>query len=846
MAARTLFEAQNEHRILREGWKVCSTTAGECATPDQLNHLARDWVPAEAPCTVASALQAAGRWHLDGPEVRFDASDWWFTLQFDAPGANAGDAVLEFAGLATLCEVWLNGELLQSCANMFVSHSVPASTLRPGHNTLHLAFRSLDAALKERRPRPRWRVPMIENQQLRWFRTTTLGRTPGWSLPAAPVGPWRAVSLSHGPATFDQVRLQASLTGSTGTLRFRARASLLDAARLPILRVLHGGKIIGSALVERSADELSAQLVLTDIEVWWPHTHGSPALYEVLLSVTEPAGAEREISLGKVGFRTVKAHSTDGKALMLSVNGEAIFCRGACWTPTDPISLGTHRGHLRKELERIAATGFNMLRVSGTCIYEDEEFFILCDQLGIMIWQDFMFASMDFPADDECFLQSVQLEVEQQLRMWDSHPSVVVICGNSEVSQQSAMWGRPREEWYPELFATTLRELAGQYCPAAIYWPSSASGGEFPHQANAGTCSYYGVGAYLRSPDDARHSGVTFATECLAFSNIPEDATLARMPGGLSVRAHSAAWKRRSPRDLGAGWDFDDVRDHYVQAMLGVDPVGLRYSDHARFLALGRQAVAEIMIAAFTQWRRPGSACSGALVWFLRDMWPGAGWGIIDSQGEPKSPWYALRRTLQPHWLGVTDVGLNGIVVHLVNETNTRCGGQLRLTMYRDGRQIIGSAQKDVEVAARSGLSLNATELFEHFHDFGHAYRFGPRSCDLVVARFQTHDDEVERVVFFLPRPELHVQQRTDCLLQAHAEPISGSDNYKVTLSCNGFARGVNVVATGYAVSDQYFDLEAGGSCVVTLQPHESSVRPTSGFITAINAAAPAPIQFAV
>src|SRR6185312_9874785 len=144
--------------------------------------------------------------------------------------------------------------------------------------------------------------------------------------------------------------------------------------------------------------------------------------------------------------------------------------------------------------------------------------------------------------------------------------------------------------------------------------------------ANAGTSSYYGVGAYLRPLDDARRSELVFASESLAFANIPDERGL---PGGPGLRVHHPAWKMRSPRDLGAGWDFDDVRDHYVARLFGVDPVNLRVSDHERYLALGRVATGEVMAQAFGEWRRQRSPPRGALIWFLRDLWPGAGWGVI-------------------------------------------------------------------------------------------------------------------------------------------------------------------------------------------------------------------------
>src|SRR5207244_988861 len=138
------------------------------------------------PSTVAAVLQVSGDWSLDGAVRRFDADDWWYRTRFSAPVAGPGEQLwLCFDGLATVAAVWLNGTLLLSSTSMFVAQACRVEGQLGAQNDLLICFRSLDALLKTRRPRPRWRVPMVEHQQIRWFRTTLLGRTPGWSLPAA-------------------------------------------------------------------------------------------------------------------------------------------------------------------------------------------------------------------------------------------------------------------------------------------------------------------------------------------------------------------------------------------------------------------------------------------------------------------------------------------------------------------------------------------------------------------------------------------------------------------------------------------------------------------------------------
>src|SRR6202035_2030939 len=114
----------------------------------------------------------------------------------------------------------------------------------------------------------------------------------------------------------------------------------------------------------------------------------------------------------------------------------------------------------------------------------------------------------------------------------------------------------------------------------------------------------------------ARRSEVRFASECLAFANIPEDETLALLSPGLALRCHHSRWKERVARDLGAGWDFDDVRDHYLKLLFKVDPLELRYADHERYLTLSRVVTGEVMATTIAEWRRKRSTCRGALIWF--------------------------------------------------------------------------------------------------------------------------------------------------------------------------------------------------------------------------------------
>jgi beta-mannosidase len=473
----------------------------------------------------------------------------------------------------------------------------------------------------------------------------------------------------------------------------------------------------------------------------------------------------------------------------------------------------------------------NMLRVGGTMVYESDDFYDLCDERGVLVWQDAMFANMDYP-DDSGFRASVTEEVRQNLSRLQGRPSLALVCGGSEVEQQAAMWGADRSAWSPPLSHELLPALVRETCPGVFYWPSSAHGGAFPHQASSGSTSYYGVGAYLRPLEDARRSEVRFASECLAFANVPATGAL---PGGPSVRAHHPAWKARTPRDLGAGWDFDDVRDHYVGRLFGVDPVELRSVDHERYLTLGRAAPGEVMAAVFAEWRRARSTCAGGLVWFLRDLWPGAGWGILDAAGVPKSVYHYLRRTLQPVGLSISDEGTNGLAVHAVNERPEALEGELEIVLYNAGETIVGRGARALSLRPREAVEIPALELFDNFQDLSHAYRFGPPLCDLVVATIRTGGASVAEA-FHFPVGRAFPTER-DLGLAAMVAPASGRD-VTLTVSTRRFAQAIAIEVDGFLPDDDHFHLAPGGRRAIRLVRAGAGRGGARGTLRALNASA--------
>jgi beta-mannosidase len=806
-------------------WSMLATPAGAAPAPSDLPAGA-GWIAAPVPGTVAQALAVAGR--LD-EAASLDERDHWYRVELRGHGAR----LLRFHGLATLAQAWLDDTPILHSDSMFVTHDVRVTLA--GQHTLFVCFRALAPHLRTARAarRARWRTRLAEPATLRTVRTSLLGHMPGWFPHHVPTGPWRPVDVldpAEGtvPAHCD---LHARVDGDTGWLD----AELTFAAPLPDAFAARLSCGEHHATLERAgADRLLATVAVPNVRLWWPHTHGEPVLYDIALHV----GAER-IVLGATGFRTIEQHAgDDGNGFGLRVNGTPVFARGACWSSAAPLALHADDATYARLLGLARDAGFNMIRVGGTMTYEADAFHAWCDRLGLMVWQDFMFANFDYALDDRAFADAVDAEADQILARRRASPSLAVLCGGSEIAQQAAMSGLGPKQRAVELTAERLAARAAAWRPDVPYVSDSPDGGVLPFVPRERVSHYYGVGAYLRPLDDARRADVRFASECLAFANVPCDATLERIG---RPHPHEPRWKAAVPRDPGASWDFDDVRDHYLRTLYDVAPERLRREDPARYFELSRAVIADVMRETFSEWRRTGSRCAGALVWQFQDVMPGAGWGLLDAAHLPKSGWYALRQVLQPVQIVVVDEGLNGLDVHVINERPAPLTASVELVALRDGRTPVARCGGQVRLAAHDAVRLGSAELLGRFFDWTYAYRFGPCEHDTVVASLRGDDGALLSQAFHFPsRTHPAVFARRDPGIEARVS--RAGDAWHVDIDTRHVARHVQIDAPGFMPLDDWFHLAPGATARVALIPQPIGTpriddAPPSVDIRAVNAA---------
>jgi beta-mannosidase len=252
-----------------------------------------------------------------------------------------------------------------------------------------------------------------------------------------------------------------------------------------------------------------------------------------------------------------------------------------------------------------------------------------------------------------------------------------------------------------------------------------------------------------------------------------------------------------------------------------------------RYWQLSRAATGEMMALAYSEWRSSHSQNRGALVWFFKDLWPAAGWGVVDSSGVPKAAYYFLRRLWQSRQITLTDEGLNGLHVHVTNETAETLGGFVEVLLLKEPSTVVVRQEVSVQLKGRSRQFLNVDEIVGGFYDVSYAYRFGAPHHDLVMATLYDDDHRVLSEAFhFIRRRESAIVPTAS--IDAVAE-MTSETTCQLTLSCDRFLHGVRLSAKGFLADDNYFHLAPQRTKIVNFSATGCSQREFKTEVEALN-----------
>lgn len=709
-----------ERITLETGWELRQREPARSLEADLQDQ--EGWIAATVPGCVHEALLAAGIipdpfYGMNEQLVQWvGEADWIYRCRFSVTAAQLAEpAALAFDGLDTFATVLLNGTPLLTSDNMFVpARASVDGLLRAGENELVICFDSALRRGRELEAEHGRRALWNGDSSRLYVRKAQYHYGWDWGPCLLTAGPWRPVRLELGAARIVDLYCAPELADNYSTAELPVELAVEGASEsLQVRLQLAGptGEQLGEATLPAAA-QVRHSFHLAQPKLWWPNTHGDQPLYTLRATLIGAAGEtldERGVRLGLRRIRLVQepVAGEPGASFCFEVNGRPIFSSGANWIPADSFTTRLTAERYRTLLTLAAEANLVMLRIWGGGIYEDELFYDLCDELGLLVWQDFMFACGVYPAH-EAFVASVRAEAEAQVRRLRNHPCLALWCGNNEdyqIAQSLGLYDHnsdpATDERFParRIYERLLPEVCAALDPARIYWPGSAYGGANSQDPTTGDRHTWDVwhGAMAPYQAYARFEG-RFVSE-FGMQAAPALATLEavvppeeRHPQSRTLDHHNKA--EGGPRRL-AAYLNDTIRT-------GTDLESYCYATQL--------VQAEALSFAYRAWRRrwhgPGRyAVSGALVWQLNDCWPVVSWAVVDWALRPKAALAAIRRELAPVAVGLMAEG-SGATVWAVNGTPEPVAATLELR-----RCDLSGAMELVERRPVTLAPLGATEL---------------------------------------------------------------------------------------------------------------------------------------
>ncbi|HVO76874.1 MAG TPA: glycoside hydrolase family 2 protein, partial [Candidatus Bathyarchaeia archaeon] len=575
--------------------------------------------------------------------------DWEYRTTFDADAdfLSRERIEIDFAGLDTYADVYLNDSLIIRADNMFREwRSSCKGLLRDKGNELRVYFHSPVEAV-----RARWQSLGRELPGGPRVLTRKAAYQYGWDWSPRYVtsGIWRPVRL----VAWDQARIknlwivQHQLTSERADLA--ASFEIESTARQTVTMSIYIGnesyKVFDVDLLPGSND-VSLDFSIPRPELWWANGLGEPRLYD-FLGEMRAGGVLLDWTSRQFGIRTidlVREKDAAGTSFYFRLNGVPVFMKGANYVPQDcfPSRLSGERHEFL--VASAANAGMNMLRVWGGGVYEDDDFYSLCDKYGILVWQDFMFACGMYPADS-LFLDNVREEASENVTRLRSHPCLALWCGNNEIDEGWHHWGWQGEfgysavdsarVWgdYVKLFHELLPAVVEKYDPGAAYLPSSPVHGRAdPRSLTEGDSHYWGVW-HDGEPFEAYTRNIPQFMSEFGFQSFPPLAAIESFARPEDWRVDSPVMLAHQKNPRG-----NEIITTYLERSYRTP------RDFASFVYVSELLQAEGMKTGIEAHRRAKPYCMGSLYWQLNDCWPAVSWSSIDYYGNPKALYYYARR----------------------------------------------------------------------------------------------------------------------------------------------------------------------------------------------------------
>lgn len=656
-----------------------------------VNASAETQISMAVPGDAISALHAAGA--IPDPyfgrneyDLRAIADqDWTLSRSFDVTDT---DQDLILSDLDTIADVLVNGQVVLEARNAFRRYRVNlAKVLRAGHNTIDIRFHSNTKAaddIQAQQPRP---IPYqtgncaIPNGNM--LRKVQCDFGWDWNIALAPFGLYGDVALEPRQA----LRIEDVITAQTHSKDgVSLTIDLCYASRLaqtlPIRAEVAGQSVQFDAFIHPGKGRQRIAIDIPAPAKWWPAGHGAQQLHDLVLAIGDVTAKRR---IGFCDIELVSQPDDAGRSFGFRVNGRDIFARGANWIPADALAGRITQEKTRDLLQSAVDANMNMIRVWGGGRYEASWFYQLCDELGLMVWQDFMFACNLYPAD-AAFLDEVAAEVRDQVQRLNHHPSIALWCGDNELIGALTWFEESVKDRDYYLVAydrlnRTIESALKQTQPSANWWPSSPSPGPLSfgdawHDDTSGDMHFWSVWHEGRDFEHYRDVKPRFCSE-FGFQSFPSMDVIERFT---------------TPEDRNISTPVMESHQKNAGGNARITETMFRYfrfpNTFEDFVYLSQIQQGLAIKTAVTAWRSLKPHCMGTLYWQLNDTWPVASWSGLDHGGGWKHLHHMARGFFQPVTVtACPETETGAIRISGVNDTPDKVDVAVTLTaLSADGR----------------------------------------------------------------------------------------------------------------------------------------------------------------
>ncbi len=711
---------------------VARWTFREASAPKRAKAAGSAWLPATVPGCVHTDLLRAGK--IPDPfhgtnELALqwiEERDWEYRAEFTAAPSLLAEELVELCadGLDTVATVFVNGKKIAETENMFIAWRWNIRRhLRSGKNELLIHFRSaLDYIRKTRTdftpPRelndPVGNCVRIRKQQCQfgW----------DWGPRFVTAGVWRDIRLEAW-STNRLAHVQVAQHHADGavTLTIRPELARPDAAETVTNLVTLSLEGLEVAQAEFPASAGETRLRVPSPRLWWPAGQGEQPLYELTVTARDARGRILGSITKRLGLRTLaldQSPDAEGRKFQFVVNGRPVFLKGANWIPAHSFVAGLGRADYARDLRAAALAHMNCVRLWGGGVYESEDFYDLCDELGLVVWHDFMFACTLYPAD-EPFLESVRAEAVCQLRRLHHRACIGLWCGNNElvmINGKELREDAALRAGYERLFHGVLAEAVAAHAPQTAYQPSSEWRGTFEnghqHGVREGDTHFWDVWHARHPVKDYEKWRFRFCSEfgMQSYSSPETNATFA--PAG---------------RDNVFGPVMENHQKNRAGNQIILDYVSRRYrfpKSQDDLIYLSQLNQAHCMQVGVEHYRRTMPHCMGAIYWQLNDCWPVASWSSIEFTGRWKALHHVARRFNAPALVSAHVPGDEGAIIGNYRTSTVRevrlftvydapapAAGLLRWDLFHLDSRVLLSGKKRVRLRHNESLLQHTLDL---------------------------------------------------------------------------------------------------------------------------------------